>query len=220
MDEFLIEQYKKIAKFLAACLGKDYEIAIHQIKNNELELVSIENSDVSKRTINAPLSELALKFVNEKRYEDVDYEANYKGLTGKHVLRSSTFFIKNDKGKLVGLMCINFNLDHINKSIKKINEELSEIFNLIEDNNRFVEESSVEYFAEDISNVITNIIDPIIKEKNLPVARLSFDEKMILIEELKKQGVFLMKGAVSEVALQLHSSEASIYRYLKKTKDA
>lgn len=219
MDDILIEQYKKIAKFLAACLGKDYEVAIHEIKNDELKLVCLENGDISKRTINAPLSELALRFISDEKYKNSDYEVNYKGLSGDNVLRSSTFFIKNDKGKLIGLLCINFNIGHINKSIKKINDELKELFDIVDTNN-YVEEANVEYFTEDISNVISNIIEPIIRKKNLPVARLSFDEKMLLIEELKKQGVFLLKGAVSEAAIQLHSSEASIYRYLKKTKDA
>ncbi|MEF9892936.1 helix-turn-helix transcriptional regulator [Anaerorhabdus sp.] len=219
MDDILIEQYKKIAKFLAACLGKDYEVAIHEIKNDELKLVCLENGDISKRTINAPLSELALRFISDEKYKNSDYEVNYKGLSGDNVLRSSTFFIKNDKGKLIGLLCINFNIGHINKSIKKINDELKELFDIVDTNN-YVEETNVEYFTEDISNVISNIIEPIIRKKNLPVARLSFDEKMLLIEELKKQGVFLLKGAVSEAAIQLHSSEASIYRYLKKTKDA
>lgn len=219
MDDILIEQYKKIAKFLAACLGKDYEVAIHEIKNDELKLVCLENGDISKRTINAPLSELALRFISDEKYKNSDYEVNYKGLSGDNVLRSSTFFIKNDKGKLIGLLCINFNIGHINKSIKKINDELKELFDIVDTNN-YVEEANVEYFTEDISNVISNIIEPIIRKKNLPVARLSFDEKMLLIEELKKQGVFLLKGAVSEAAIKLHSSEASIYRYLKKTKDA
>ncbi|MEG1461550.1 helix-turn-helix transcriptional regulator [Anaerorhabdus sp.] len=219
MDDILIEQYKKIAKFLAACLGKDYEVAIHEIKNDELKLVCLENGDISKRTINAPLSELALRFISDEKYKNSDYEVNYKGLSGDNVLRSSTFFIKNDKGKLIGLLCINFNIGHINKSIKKINDELKELFDIVDTNN-YVEEANVEYFTEDISTVISNIIEPIIRKKNLPVARLSFDEKMLLIEELKKQGVFLLKGAVSEAAIQLHSSEASIYRYLKKTKDA
>lgn len=219
MDDILIEQYKKIAKFLAACLGKDYEVAIHEIKNDELKLVCLENGDISKRTINAPLSELALRFISDEKYKNSDYEVNYKGLSGDNVLRSSTFFIKNDKGKLIGLLCINFNIGHINKSIKKINDELKELFDIVDTNN-YVEETNVEYFTEDISNVISNIIEPIIRKKNLPVARLNFDEKMLLIEELKKQGVFLLKGAVSEAAIQLHSSEASIYRYLKKTKDA
>jgi len=33
---------------------------------------------------------------------------------------------------------------------------------------------------------------------------------------LNRKGVFLLKGSVSYVAKELHSSEASIYRYLGK----
>ena len=33
---------------------------------------------------------------------------------------------------------------------------------------------------------------------------------------LNRKGVFLLKGSVSHVAQTLHSSEASIYRYLGK----
>ena len=41
-------------------------------------------------------------------------------------------------------------------------------------------------------------------------------EKMEIMEILDRKGVFLLKGSVSFVAKELHSSEASIYRYLGK----
>ena len=37
-----------------------------------------------------------------------------------------------------------------------------------------------------------------------------------IIDILNRKGVFLLKGSVSHVAQTLHSSEASIYRYLGK----
>ena len=39
-----------------------------------------------------------------------------------------------------------------------------------------------------------------------------------IVESLHHAGIFYMKGAVSEVAAQLGSSEATIYRYLSKLK--
>ena len=39
---------------------------------------------------------------------------------------------------------------------------------------------------------------------------------MEIMEILDRKGVFLLKGSVSFVAKELHSSEASIYRYLGK----
>jgi len=34
------------------------------------------------------------------------------------------------------------------------------------------------------------------------------------VDILNQKGIFMLKGAVSEVAKQLHCSEPSIYRYL------
>ena len=53
---------------------------------------------------------------------------------------------------------------------------------------------------------------------NYPVEvdRLTQDEKMEIMDILNRKGVFLLKGSVSHVAQTLHSSEASIYRYLGK----
>ena len=45
---------------------------------------------------------------------------------------------------------------------------------------------------------------------------LSAFEKVKIIERLKEQGVFQIKGAVSEVAIALGTSESTVYRYLKK----
>ena len=44
-------------------------------------------------------------------------------------------------------------------------------------------------------------------------------DRIRIVEDLQQAGIFYMKGAVSEVAAQLGSSEATIYRYLSKLKD-
>ena len=44
-------------------------------------------------------------------------------------------------------------------------------------------------------------------------------ETCALPDDLQQAGIFYMKGAVSEVAAQLGSSEATVYRYLSKLKD-
>ena len=50
----------------------------------------------------------------------------------------------------------------------------------------------------------------------MEVDRLTQEEKMEIMDILNRKGVFLLKGSVSHVAQALHSSEASIYRYLGK----
>ena len=62
-----------------------------------------------------------------------------------------------------------------------------------------------------VERILSLITDP---EHPVDVDRLNQDEKMEIMEILDRKGVFLLKGSVSFVAKELHSSEASIYRYL------
>ncbi len=50
----------------------------------------------------------------------------------------------------------------------------------------------------------------------MPRKKYTVDEKMAVVRRLNDDGFFLMKGAVSQVAAMLGSSEATIYRYLGK----
>ena len=48
--------------------------------------------------------------------------------------------------------------------------------------------------------------------------RLTSDERLKIIAALENDGIFLMKGAVKDVAAGLHCSQASVYRYLSQLK--
>ena len=61
-----------------------------------------------------------------------------------------------------------------------------------------------------------SIVSEVVSNYPVPVERLTQDEKMEIMAALNRKGVFLLKGSVSYVAKELHSSEASIYRYLGK----
>ena len=72
------------------------------------QIIAIANSHISGRKLGAPLTNMALSILRDKSYERMDYHLHYYSINvnGKD-LRSSTFFIK-DNGKLIGLLCINF----------------------------------------------------------------------------------------------------------------
>ena len=49
-------------------------------------------------------------------------------------------------------------------------------------------------------------------------SRMSKEEKMNIVHQLKEDGVLSMRGATDELAKQLEISVPTIYRYIKKTK--
>ena len=49
--------------------------------------------------------------------------------------------------------------------------------------------------------------------------RLTSEERLKIISALETNGIFLLKGAVKDVAAGLHCSQASVYRYLSQVKN-
>lgn len=72
-------------------------------------VAAIANGGISGRDVGAPITNAALRMIMQKQYESDNYIINYTGQlsNGKACSRSSTMFIK-DGGKLVGLLCVNF----------------------------------------------------------------------------------------------------------------
>lgn len=104
----ILQHYIKLTEFLGKALGPDYEVALHDLTNKDHSIIAIANSHISGRKLGAPLTNMALSSLRDKSYERMDYHLRYYSINvnGKD-LRFSSFFIK-DNGKLIGLLCINF----------------------------------------------------------------------------------------------------------------
>lgn len=214
----LLKSYLPMLDFLAAVMGKEAEIVLHDVSHMDNSVVAIRNGHVSGRDIGAPTTNLALKLIKNGKHSDIDFLTNYRGVSGEgKTLRASTYFIRDNRKTLIGMMCINIDTsrfeqfrDFLNTIVEfqttKIDEESSE------------EHVVMEHFSNSVESVAFESINSVLTERNISPERLSQDEKIDVIKELNKRGVFLLKGAVSEVAVRLKVSEATIYRYLSKIK--
>ena len=108
MTEQMLRQYTVLVEYLGKTLGPDYEVVLHEILPENSRVAAIANGSISGRSVGAPITNAALRMIMQKQYETSDYNLNYTGqLANGKTIRSSTMFIK-DSGKLVGLLCINF----------------------------------------------------------------------------------------------------------------
>ncbi|NCB52621.1 MAG: transcriptional regulator [Clostridia bacterium] len=222
MTSEMIRQYSLLVEFLGRTLGPDYEIALHDLGRKQPSIVAIVNGHISGRTLGAPLTNIAMQIIAKQTYKTQDYQLNYRGLSaaGK-LLRCSTYFIKDERGALVGLLCINFDDSRY--------EELSEkVFSLchpddyaarniaVGDVPTMLGTSEQETFYSSIGAAADDALRSVMNHSPVPADRLTQDEKMEIIDLLSRKGVFMLKGAVNEVAEKLSCSPASIYRYLGK----
>ena len=214
----LLQHYIKLTEFLGQALGPDYEVALHDMTDKNRSIVAIANNHISGREIGAPLTNVALKILMDKSYEKQDYITHYRGVSAEgKTLRSSTMFIKHN-GKLVGMLCINFDDSrYLAASENVLRLCHPDIF--IDDHIAPQQvPATTESFHNSIDAVAGDAVGRELIRLGVTADRLTPDERMQIIASLENGGIFLLKGAVKDVADALHCSQASVYRYLSQIK--
>lgn len=226
MDEKTRRQYVKLTEFLGQVLGPDYEVSLHDLGNDDNSVIAIANSHVTGRSVGSPMSEGMLRLVAEHGYSNHDYKVNLSGTAVREkLLRTSTFFIKDGSDELSGLLCINFDdsrYQALVDSVLKLRHPdafVTTNFAYNQASDRVENAPGVKHndsFAVSMRQMIQDVMRQMLSEKGTSARRLTQAEKLELVSELKRKGVFLMKGAVQQVARQLSCSQATLYRYLQR----
>ena len=219
-----------MVEYLGATLGPDYEVVLHEILPETSRVAAIANGSISGRSVGAPITNAALRMIMQKQYETSDYNLNYTGqLANGKTIRSSTMFIK-DNGKLVGLLCINFD-------DSRFHEISDAILKLIHPDDfvhhhyfpvdapakqpmqpQHAASVPAEHFQSDMNSLMEELFETVTKSVDVPLDRLTQAERTCIIAQLHEQGMFELRGAVQFTVKKLSCSQASIYRYIKKAK--
>ena len=207
-----LNAYIPLMKFLSSFLGKHTEIVLYDTK----KIVHIENPLNNFRKAGDKLGDAELKFLDEQFYKTVDYIANYRSLSrNTQKLRSATYFVRDDDEELLGMLTINYRVNHLVEMRESI-DVLINGFEGKESSRGLHEPHFFEVFNSSFEDLMTSSIKEIVNKYDVPPERLTPEEKTQIIQALEKRGVFLIKGSVVEVAKALKSSEATIYRYLSQ----
>lgn len=227
MNSVLLHQYSVLVDFLAGTLGTDYEVTLDDLSRKNPCTVAIANGYISGRSVGAPLTKLAMKLIKERSYEDESYRLNYRSISSsERVLRCSTFFLKNERGALQGLLGINFD-DHRYMELSGKLFALCHPDNYVNDNISVhaLRKTDVPFLSseegslyENVNSEIRSALYAVIRSSELPASRLKKAERAEIIRILNKKGIFILKGAIPLVAAKLSCSSASVYRYLSELK--
>ena len=217
----LLRQYVKLTEFLGAALGPDYEVALHDLTDKNRSIIAIVNGYISGREIGAPLTNMALGVLKDESYEWQDYRLHYSGVSAAgNTLRSSTMFIKED-GKLIGMLCINFDDSRYQAFARQVLTlcHPNQYFRALTQPEDTPEDAPrPETFRNSTEAVAQDAIVHELSRMGVPAERLTSEERLRIIAALDASGIFLLKGAVKDVAACLGCSQASVYRYLSQIK--
>lgn len=210
-----IKKFIPIADFLGEVLGAHTEIILHDLTNYDNSVVHLINGHISNRKIGDSATDFVLEFIRTESKGDKQFICNYNSKTkeGK-VLYSSTFFIRDDKNKIVGALGLNSDYYDVKKSLSFLTSMLP---NYVDD--KILSLNNIkENLSSDPQELSLNKIDAIISQFDVIPQRMTTDEKTEIITTLNDCGIFNVRGSVQAVASKLHMSEPSVYRYIKKIK--
>lgn len=206
-DNEMLQVYVNLVPFLSEVLGAGTEIVVHNVSCPEHSLVAIGNN-ISGRQLGNPLTDLAEDIYKRSAYSDADYLTNYDGYSKGRNFLSSTYYIKN-RGKLIGLLCINKDMTAVNELNGSLHS-LLEKFNLLAPSNSEIQEE----LENPVTDIMRSRIADTIAQSGIAPSRMSRAEKIRVVHQLNDNGVMMLRGAVAEIAKQLQVSIPSVYRYL------
>jgi len=215
-DSADIEIYISLIKTIAEMFGKKCEVLIHDFSNPKHSIVAIENGHVTGRKIGDPITDFALSFWKKNGNENkkTDRIINYKTKSkdGK-MLKSSTVFIRNNQKKIIGCMCINYDIT-IHSMFYKVMDEFCSTVDLEKEKS----EKDIETFTSDVNEVLKNIIQEAVEKIGKPVSLMQKEDKLMVAKIADEKGAFLIKGAINQLAKEISVSRFTIYNYLEEIK--
>lgn len=220
-----VRTYIKLTEFFGQLLGPDYEVVLHDVQNSENSVIAIANGHISGRTLGAPLTSTALQAIASRDHANLDFRSNYTGIApnGK-LLRSSTFYIKNGEGELVGLLCVNFDdsrYRELSSNILRLCHPDAFVSNNFAFSQTRLDDSLQaggmhESFQSSLSELTDDVFNQALKQRGKPADQLSRRERTELIEELHAKGFFLLKGAIKQATDAIGCSQTTLYRHLNR----
>lgn len=211
MNEKYLKNFIPLMNYMSEMHGIDTEIILYDIENmNVYHVINPFDDEIS---VGSKIRSLERKFLKDKIYEKEDYIVNYRALSSaKDKLKSATFFLKNTENVLYGILTINQKVERL-LELRNIIDEMIQGKQPYDD---LKGTSFYDSFDLSVTDMISNIILDEITKLNIPVNRLTVQEKIELTHSLDHMGIFLVKGAISTLANELNTTENTIYRYLNQ----
>jgi predicted transcriptional regulator YheO len=190
-------------KGIAALFGSRCEVVLHDLTGNyESTIVMIENGHVTGRKVGDCGSNLGLEVLRgtPERGDKYGYLTNTRE---GNVLRSTSVYIRNPEGRVIGCLCINMDISGLILAENTLKELTA--------NNIPREE---EFFVNDVNELLTAFLQKAQEEIGKPVAYMNREEKIRAIKYLDSKGALLISKAGNRICNFFNISKFTLYSYL------
>jgi len=212
MESILEEEHflKGLVKGLAAQFGSHCEVVLHDLKNQPYDhtIIAIENGEITGRKVGDCGTNLGLQVLRGTDREGDKY--NYLSSFNGKVLRSTSIYMRDSEGEVIGSLCINLDITDFILAEKAIASVIGEAAKEVPD--------STEVFSNDVNVLLDTLIQESVRHVGKPVALMTKDDKVEGIRFLDKRGALLIKKAGDRISKFFGISKFTLYSYLEETR--
>jgi predicted transcriptional regulator YheO len=213
MQKTTLESLKRLADGILAVFGDRCEVVIHDFSNMARSVVYIAGN-VTNRSLGAPITDLPFRLLKEFGSKVPD-KIGYKNTTGNgKFLKCSTVFLRDQKGRVEGCLCVNFDVT----DFVFMSKVFSDFNALTQASDREASFTAQEHYTKSFAETMESVIDTAVAESGKVPATMDKAEKKDFIRKLDRAGVFMIKGSVGYLAKVFGASRFTIYNYLKEVR--
>ena len=204
-----LELLRQVAAGIAAQFGSNCEVAIHDLSRDpDRSIVFIANGHVSGRKVGDGASNVVMEQLRTQDPEPKDHLCYLTKTPDGKILKSSTVYIRDRKGKVSAILAINYDISRL----ILMEEALHDLTSTGEE---------VPSEPERITNV-SDLLDELIQQSvalvGKPAAVMNKEDKVKAIQFLSQNGAFLITKSGDKVAKYFGISKYTLYSYIDMNK--
>ena len=206
MEARKLEMLKQLATGIAAQFGSKCEVVIHDVSSNHPDhsIVAIENGHISGRKVGDGASQIVLDQLSGQDTQPKDHLCYLMRTPDGKILKCSSLYIRNSKGKVSAIFCINYDVS----GLMMVQSELGSLLNV---NSRDQEEPGR---IINVNSVLDELIEQSVSKVGKPVALMNKEDKVRAIQFLNQSGAFLVTKSGDKVAKYFGISKYTLYSYI------
>ena len=207
MESGKLEELRHIARGIAAQFGPNCEVVVHDLSQHpDHTIVAIENGHVSGRKVGDGASNVVLERMEHQDQEAQDHLSYLTRTPDGKVLKSSTIYIQNSRGKVTAILAINFDISALMMAAGALRD-----FSTGEPQQEEPEK------IVNINDVLEELIQQSVALVGKPAALMNKEDKIRAIRFLNENGAFLVTRSGDKVAKYFGISKYTLYSYLDKS---
>ena len=206
VDSVILDSYKGALAGLSAYLGDGYEIVLHSLEDLDHSVVAIFNGERSGRQVGAPITDLALQMLARIEEENMQDNIIYFNCNeGRESFKSATIVIRGERRRVIGLLCINYDL----------NQPINNIIHNLTPREENLPIRTDEVLADHSDQLILSMLEEVRTEVCGDASITPVNRNKEIVRRLYDKGVFNLKNAVVKVAELLDISRNTVYMHLR-----